>query len=193
MKWTEEDIKILKASLLVHPIPEVAKRLGRGVFAVKKKMTQLGLKSTVRTITTRTSWWTEKEVSSLKVWVSRGWPTKKIAKKLGKSEKAVRIKASRLGISLEFEAWSEQEVEDLTRMVKEGASWKEISAHLGRSITACENKGYRLLLKKPKWTDSEIEKLLRLKTEGHTWKHIASELGRKKTTVMKKYQRLPVK
>ena len=44
-KWTDEDILLLKASLLVHPIPEVAKILGRGVFAVKKKMNQLDSKA----------------------------------------------------------------------------------------------------------------------------------------------------
>lgn len=188
-KWTDEDIVLLKASLLVHPVPEVAKILGRGVFAVKKKMTQLGLKSTKRVETARSNSWTDREVQILKTWSSKGWTTKRIAKKIGKTEKAVNVKASKLKVSLNLQSWSSDDVELLIQMYNEGTSMREISEHFERSISACLNKLNRLCVQRSSWSEEEVETLFRLKSEGKTWDRIASEIGRKRHAVMRKYHR----
>lgn len=189
-KWTEEDINLLKASLLVHPVPEVAKILGRGVFAVKKKMAQLGLKSTKRVETARSNWWTDREVRILKTWSAKGWTAKRIAKKIGKTEKAVNVKASKMKISLNHQSWSEGDVEILIQMYNEGVPMTEIAEHFGRSVSACSKKLKELCVQKSySWSDEEVETLFRLKAEGQTWDRIASKLGRKRHAVMKKYHR----
>ena len=189
-KWTDEDILLLKASLLVHPIPEVAKILGRGVFAVKKKMNQLGLKSTKRVETVRSNWWTDREVRILKTWSAKGWTAKRIAKKIGKTEKAVNVKASKMKISLNHQSWSEDDVELLIQMYNEGIPMAEIAEHFERSISACSNKLKELCVQKSySWSEEEVETLFRLKSEGKTWDRIASKLGRKRHAVMRKYHR----
>jgi len=188
-KWTDEDILLLKASLLVHPIPEVAKILGRGVFAVKKKMTQLGLKSTKRVETVRSNCWTDREVRILKTWSAKGWTANRIAKKIGKTEKAVNVKASKLKISLNHQSWSEEDVEILVKMYNEGISTREISEHFERSVSACLKKLNSLCVQRSSWSEEEVETLFRLKTEGKTWDRIASKLGRKRHAVMRKYHR----
>jgi hypothetical protein len=189
-KWTEEDIRLLKASLLVHPIPDAAKVLGRTVLAVKKKMTQMGFKTTKRVETIRSDWWTDREVETLKTWSAKGWSARRIARKIGKTEKAVNVKASNLRVSLNHQSWSESEVELLIQMYNEGASMRDISGHFERSVSACENKVKRLCLKRSsEWSREDVETLFRLKAGGESWDKIASELGRKRHAVMKKYHR----
>tara|TARA_Y100000592_G_scaffold87776_1_gene142773 strand:- start:1150 stop:1572 length:423 start_codon:yes stop_codon:yes gene_type:complete len=89
--------------------------------------------------------WTEKEEDLLRGLAgSVGLST--ISKRLQRSEKAVRVKAGELKISLRFQktAWTDAELEQLKVLRGEQQrSWEDISAIMDRSNAACRKKWQR--------------------------------------------------
>jgi len=192
MKWSEEEILKLKTLLDFHSIDEVVEKTGRSIFAVKKKMWQLGLKSKIRKNHEGLRIWTKEEEQKLVRAIYDKSSTKSIAKSLGRSEKAVRLKARRMGYSLEFNSWTEKEIDLLTQMVSEAKSWSAISQAIGRPISACQNKRDRLWLNTNRkgWTTKEEKYLLRERAEGKSFKEISCSLNKTVISVRRKHARL---
>lgn len=192
MKWSPEDILKLKVLLDLYSINEVAQRMDRSIFAVKKKMSELGLKSKVRKRHEGKRIWTKEEEAKLVRAIYDKSSTKVIAKSLGKSTKAIRIKAMRMGYSLEFNSWTEEEIDTLTKMVSEGKSWNEISKAIGRPIPACQNKRDRLWLKPNRkgWTTKQEKYLLGERDKGVSFEDISLKLNKTTISVRRKYARL---
>jgi len=93
-KWTAKEVALLKELYPECPVPEIAKKLGRTVNAVKNRAHQLGFK--------RKSYleklWTAQELQLL----SQLYPTHKdiqdIAQRIGRSPSAVIGKAYFIGL-----------------------------------------------------------------------------------------------
>jgi hypothetical protein len=192
MKWSSEDLLKLEVLLEIYPIHKVAQSLGRGESGVKKKMSELGLKSKVRKTHRGERTWTEEEEAKLARAIYDKSSTKGIARSLGKSEKAIRLKASRMGYSLEYNAWTEDEIEMLSKMVSEGQSWEDISKAIGRPASACRNKRDRLWLdvNKKGWTGKEENYLLRERAKGTSFAEISTHLNKSVLAVRRKHARL---
>jgi IS30 family transposase len=192
-KWTEEDIKILKAALHVQPVSETAKILGRSEYAVRKKMYKIGLHVQVREQTLREHDWKEDEVKTLKDSVKQGLSTSEISELLGRTEDSIRAKAARIELVLNSDAWSDREVQKLESLMASKVSWPKIAKKIGRTQSACRKKANSLMLQahlKPGWTTQDERALVEYKQQGLSWQDISDKMGRTKHSIQKKYLRM---
>ena len=97
-KWTPEEDALLKELYPECPIPEIAKRLGRTVSAVKNHAHQLGIrrKNYLENLEER---WTAEELQLLRELYSTCESTRELAEKIGRSPNAVMGKANSIGLS----------------------------------------------------------------------------------------------
>lgn len=194
MKWTDEEVLILKTMCQWHTIPELAERLGRTEAGVKGKLQALGIRlRDQRGYLSRPKTWTDKDVKYLISSATIGTKTKTIAKRLGKSEKAVRLKASKLGVSLQKTPWSNYQLDTLEEMVNRGEGWEDISKKIGKSRASCMKKATDLMLEKNRkrgWSEEEIQMLISLRDDGVSYRKIANQLGRTYEAVRKHYVRI---
>jgi hypothetical protein len=195
MKWTKEEDLILRHNAPFMTAPELAERLGRGVSSVKYRLNLLGIKLLDHRefmIKNRDSDWSLDELRLLKIEAGRT-KTKTLAKRLGKSTRALRSKASRENVSLKRVSWSDTQIEALERMVSENKSWVEIGEEIGKSPNACRNKANYLMIEKPSpqvWSQEDKERLLELKRQGVKWSEISKTLNKKVGAVQRMYWRL---
>ena len=99
MRWTDEEVLILKTMCQWHTIPELAERLGRTESGVKGKLQSLGIRlRDQRGYLSRPKTWTDKDIRYLKKSALQG--SNVIAKQLKKSEKAVRILGLTINLTL---------------------------------------------------------------------------------------------
>ncbi len=149
--WTEEEIAYLKIAYPTVYTKDIAKKLNRSVCAVQLKANKIGLKK-------ETGWshgrpakrWTQDEDEFLKRHYEKD-PHKEIAKKLGRTVKAVRRRVGMLGIkkvdihSRGFvrRVWTAEE-EDLLLKLYPTTSIAEIARRLKRSYHSIWIKAQRL-------------------------------------------------
>lgn len=130
--------------------------------------------------------WTEEEISYLRERIGKDtWAT--IAKKLGRTEKAVSQKAFKMGISSDgYSPWSQKEVAFLLENFR-GMSLQELASCLGRTETSVHSKAYKIGLRhntasrRPhsrKLWRAEDDMALRDMSESMTAVEIAERLGR---------------
>lgn len=191
--WTDEEVAYLKKEIKKKTIAQIAEELGRSVSSVGCKLSTEGIsvRKTRRYLRTapRPSDWSWEDVDYLKAHAGRK-TSMEIGEAIGKTARAVKIKATRLGISLQQNAWSDEELERLTEMVGQKLKWGVIGKKLKRTPEAVRAKAsYIMVTNSPAWSKSELDKLFQLKSEGHTWAQIAKALGRSKSSVNKKYWR----
>jgi len=94
-KWTADENALLRELYPESPLPEIAKRLGRTVNAVKNRAHQLGIK--------RKNWcdrlWTAEELEMLRELYPTCKNKREVAEKIGRPWGSVRQIASNLGLS----------------------------------------------------------------------------------------------
>jgi len=122
--------------------------------------------------------WSENEVKLLKK-LYQDKSVRNIADKLGRSLKAVKSKASAIGLTREGPRfWSNQEMARLKKLHSNKTN-KDIAKQLGRSVWAVAAKAHKLgLTEKPRvWSKKELNLLKRL-YPSKTAEEIAGQMGR---------------
>jgi len=196
MRWSDEEVLILKTWSQWETAKQIAERLGRSEGSIKNKLYEEGilLRQKRPHIAPERSW-SKEDVEYLKRY-AKDTSTKHIAKRLGKSIKAVRTKATRLGISLQkrHRAWSDDQVDTLFRMVEENRPWSEIAEAIGKKADVCRKRAYDFMLKadhKRRWTQEEDDRLKILREDkGMSFLEIANQLGRSMQATRKRYYRI---
>ena len=179
-------------------LEQLAKRLERSVGSVKSRLTTLDIKK--KNIYPNKTW-TEEMETYLKSRAGNQ-SSKSIAKYLGVSRTVLRLKASRLGVSLRVHKnrlWSSEEIDSLIHMVGEAnilkgysPSWGRISKSLGRSPDSCRKKAFELYLNlgvKKEWNLRELKEVHRRRRRGESYRVIAKSLNRTEGSVRKRYAR----
>jgi len=185
-KWDHVE----EATLCFHskhkPVGEVAKFLGRTSNAVKVKAKALGVSIKKDPILKPNSW-TEEEIRYLGEKAGNE-TSKEIAKAIGRTSNAVKVKATRLGLSLEKSPWTEEQTNLLYDLYEKGFSTRQMSEEIGRSIESVRVKMRGSMLSTNYiWSKEDIKLLLQYKSENRSWKVIEKELGRSQYSVRKKY------
>lgn len=172
---------------------QLAKRLGRSVYSVKSRLRGLGIKK--KNVYPNQRW--TKDMEDFLRSRAGEQSSKSIAKKLKVSQRALRLKASRLGVSLRVykqRLWTEDEIKLLVEMVQKPKviSWDSISKTLGRSPHSCRKKAGELGLNlgvKKEWNIRELKRLHQARTNGESYSFIAKKLNRSEHSVRKRYAR----
>lgn len=191
-KWELIEDSTLRAWCNLENCEQLAERLDRSVGSVKSRLQTLGIKK--KNIYPKKTWTDEME------WYlkSRGGrqSSKSIANNLGVSQSVLRLKASRLGVSLRVSKnllWTEGEIELLIYLVNKGSdSWVAISKSVGRSPHSCRKKAGELYLNlnlKRCWRVSELKLIHEKRVMGFSYKEISSLLNRSEGSVRKRYAR----
>lgn len=136
--------------------------------------------------------WKEEEINELKEMVAVNKTWEDIARKLGRTEVAVRIRATSLGIKRVNDTFSKDELDyiksnypekSIHTLKKElGVSWETVK-------NALNNMEIGIELRDKAWTEEEINKLKEYATD-KTIKETASLLGRTETSIRIKSSRL---
>jgi len=140
--WCETDLKLLKSMSQYFTANQIAERLERTPSSIKNKLRELKihLLDRGRIRVTKSSDWSEAEIKTLMRFAGK-LPAHRIAKKIPtRSVKAIRIKSSRLGISLFAHPWSTEDMTLLLELHAQGVSFKEIGEKLNRSSDVCRAK-----------------------------------------------------
>lgn len=90
--------------------------------------------------------WTDGDIARLKSFAGT-YKLAEIAKKLGRTERAIRFRAGELKLSLRVDkpVWTEEELVELKKLrANDGLSWEEIGDRMGRSNAACRKRWQRL-------------------------------------------------
>jgi|13_taG_2_1085334.scaffolds.fasta_scaffold00002_329 DNA-binding CsgD family transcriptional regulator len=197
--WDHVEDSTLRVWCDQESCEQLAERLGRSVGSVKARLQTLRIKK--KNIYQNKTWTKEME-TFLKSRAGQQSP-KSIAKKLGVSRTVLRLKASRLGVSLRVHKnrlWSEGEIDLLLRQVQKTIhnppsphlSWDNISKVVGRSPHSCRKKaselGLTLELKK-EWKTTELKFIHNSRLIGMSYKSIANKLNRTESSVRKRYAR----
>jgi DNA-directed RNA polymerase specialized sigma24 family protein len=198
-RWDHVEDSTLRVWCDKESCKQLAERVGRSVGSVKARLQTLGIKK--KNIYQNKTWTKEME-TFLKSRAGQQSP-KSIAKSLGVSRKVLRLKASRLGVSLRVyknRLWTESEIDILTRQVQKAIylqdyphlSWDNISKVVGRSPQSCRKKasefGLTLELKK-EWKTTELKYIHSSRLIGMSYKEIATHLNRTESSVRKRYAR----
>ena len=177
---------------------QLSKRLGRSVLSVKSRLQTLGIKK--KNIYQNKTW--TKEMETFLKSRAGQQSSKSIAKNLGVSRDVLRLKASRLGVSLRVyknRLWTQGEIDLLISLVEKShclkdydPSWDRISKTVGRSPQSCRKKaselGLNLELKK-EWKTTELKLVHNNRLMGVSYKDIARKLNRTESSVRKRYAR----
>ena len=199
-RWDHVEDTTLRVWCDEESCRQLAKRLGRTELSVKDRLQKLGIKK--KNIYQNKTWTKEME-KYLKERAGKQ-SSKSIAKNLGVSRKVLRLKASRLGVSLRVEKnrlWTDGEIDILIRQVEKSQylkdysvtpSWDSISKTVGRSADSCRKKagelGLNLELKK-EWKTTELKFIHDNRLIGVSYKDIAKKLNRTESSVRKRYAR----
>ena len=189
--WEPIEDTILKTWCDKESCEQLAQRLGRSVGSVKSRLQTLGIKK--KNIYPKKTWTKEME-RYLKNRAGKQ-STKSIAKNLGVSIKALRLKASRLNVCLRTHKnrlWKVDEVDLLIKMIESSDSWSKVSKVLGKSPQSCRKKASELgltLKLKVEWKTTELRYIHNNRLIGMSYKEISTHLNRTETSVRKRYAR----
>lgn len=180
---------------------QLAKRLDRSVGSIKSRLQTLGIKK--KNIYPKKTWTDEMEIF-LKTRAGKQ-TSKSIAKKLGVSREVLKLKASRLGVSLRVyknRLWTDGEIDLLIRLVQRitepkdyrtnPPSWDSVAPKVGRSPQSCRKKaselGLNLGLKKD-WTTKDLKLIHQYRLNKISYEEIAKRMKRTEQSVRKRYAR----
>lgn len=200
-RWDLVDDSTLRVWCDQESCKQLAKRLGRTELSVKSRLQTLGIKK--KNIYQNKTW--TKEMETFLKSRSGLQSPKSIAKNLGVSRDVLRLKASRLGVSLRVyknRLWTEGEINLLINIVKKShclkgspppiPSWDIISKKVGRPPQSCRKKagelGLTLELKR-EWKTTELKFIHDSRLMGVSYKDIAKKLDRTESSVRKRYAR----
>jgi DNA-binding CsgD family transcriptional regulator len=201
-RWDLVDDSTLRVWCDQESCEQLSKRLGRSVLSIKSRLQTLGIKK--RNIYPKKTW--TKEMEAFLKNRSGLQSSKSIAKKLGVSRSVLRLKASRLGVSLRVyknRLWTEDEIDILFGQVQKAQhlkdctpvphiSWENISKVVGRSPFSCRKKaselGLTLEIKKD-WTTKDLKLIHQYRLNGLSYKEIAKQMKRTEQSVRKRYAR----
>jgi hypothetical protein len=191
-RWDKVDHAILTTHAKYHTAREIADKLGRPVGGVQSKARDLGitLKRGYNLTIPKPNAWSEAELEYLHK--NAGTKTSiEMSKELNRSVYAIKIMATRQGLSLQKNPWSDEEIDRLIELHGLGLSDKAIAKKIGRASESVRAKiTYLMLPKNYIWSDEEIDTLFRLKAEGKSSTQIAKVISRTPQSVRKKYARL---
>jgi DNA-binding CsgD family transcriptional regulator len=185
--WTQEELLVLKTHYQKKGAKYVAQTIGRSLFAVRMKASDLKIKFISPTL------WTKEENAFIrKYYSSKG--AKYIAKKLGKSAVAVTARAGRIGIrGTIFIRWKEWEIRYLKKNYLKKTA-RSIGRTLHKSMDAIHSKAAKLSIKQPSaapWTEEETKKLIKLFPDSSIpVKQIEEILKRPQSGIWKKARKL---
>lgn len=193
LKWDYIDDLTLETWCDQENCEQLAKRLGRSVYSIKSRLRTLGIKK--KNVYPNQTWTKDME-DFLKNRAGKQ-SSKSIAKNLGVSQEVLRLKASRLGVSLRVHKqrlWTVDEINLLVEMVQKPKvlSWYSISKTLGRSPHSCRKKAGELDLNlgaKKEWNLKDLKELHKARTNGEPYSSIAKRLNRSEHSVRKRYAR----
>lgn len=190
--WSKVDYTTLRTFAKDHTAKEIAEMIGRTPDSVKLKarLLNIKLKRVYKLTVPKPNAWSEEELEYLHK--HAGVKTSlEIAKELNRSRLAVKVMATRQGLSLQKNPWSEEQIEKLFDLHSQGLSYKKIAKKIKRSEESVRAKiTYLMLPTNYVWTEEDIETLMRMKSEGKEAREIAKKLGRTKHSVRRKYWRL---
>jgi DNA-binding CsgD family transcriptional regulator len=207
--WTKTEIRELRRMYLSSSSGEIAEKLNRSRHAVQTKIKKLGLflefkeKGLIRKTKGGSNKWSDREIDILK----KLYPQKSkehIAKKLGRSPRAVAIKVGRLGLVTGTpgkNVWNDKDDAFLKKYI---ARWpiERIAKKLKRTPNAAQRRAWNkhFLKNCPNqhhteqrlWTTQEIRKLESW-FDRYSKQEIAIKLGRSLQSIIAKAKRLDLK
>ena len=190
--WSKVDYTTLRTFAKDHTAKEIAEMIGRTPDSVKLKARSLNikLKRVYKLTVPKPNAWSEEELEVLRK--NAGVKTSnEISKEIGRTRLAVKVMATRQGLSLQKNPWTDEQIDMLFELNAEGLHYKDIAVKIGRSEESVRAKiTYYMLTKNRVWADEDIETLMRMKSEGKEAREIARKLGRTKYSVRRKYWRL---
>lgn len=185
--WTEDKIKYLLLNWEKESAHSMKNKFGCSWQTVANKAAKLGLSAP------KSEKWTVEEENELRT-MSTKYHYKRIAKKLGKTENAIILKARKLKIVLvqDWRKWTKAEEQDLKKHWG-NYSIERIAQMMGRSIYAIKVKATRMALgymsqhNGKQLSISDISKILNVRSEriSSTW--LKTGLTAKKKSVTKNH------
>lgn len=106
-----------------------------------------------------------------------------LAKKLKRTEAAIRARADMLGITSTHREWTDDDVESLKALVNEGLSYKEIGEKLNRSMAAMQQKAQQVGIARYRAFTQDEADFLRAYYLDLTTPELAAELERTEQTI----------
>lgn len=203
MKWTEEEVSLLKEKLVMFTGVEVHRKFFsyRSYNSVRHKITEVKNKDSLLKKKSKkyNSPWTKEEIQCL-INLGNILTYKELSKKhmSNRTPGAIASKMLRLGITppKDRREWTEEETVYL-RLNYQSQTAQEISAHLNRGVHSIYHMAKNLGLKKhnkisdKEWTKEEIY-FLRRKSLKKSTNEIAKILGRTRDSVYYKMRDLGV-
>ena len=190
--WSKVDYSTLRTFAKDHTAKEIAEMIGRTPESVKLKarLLNIKLKRVYRLTIPKPNAWSEEELEVLRK--NAGVKTSdEISKEIGRSRLAVKVMATRQGLSLRKNPWTDEQIDKLFELNAEGLHYKDIAVKIGRSEESVRAKiTYYMLTKNRVWSNEDIETLMRMKSEGKEAREIARKLGRTKHSVRRKCWRM---
>lgn len=169
-KWTYDEEQLLRKYYPLYGARYAARLLGRSIAAVHGHARQLGEKCFSRKP------WTKQDIALLKRKFGKV-PYEELARELGRTVGAMRLKASKWGFTNAPKSWSSKEIEQLRKLYKTMTA-AEIGRRLGRtagSVTTALKK-HGISRPWPKVTKSVVRTIMK-KLETMSMQEIGAELG----------------
>lgn len=164
--WTDDDVSYLKANYRTKGDHAIGKVLRRSAGAVTKKRIKLGLVRSSNHIIDNPNEknWSEEDINFLLANIDT-MTYDELAESIGRSVKAVMVKATRMGIITNGSRWSEQEV-DIIRKYGGSKPPSHLAFMLNRTTKAVRHKmnqlGIRLAERGGSDIEQEVEDILKM-------------------------------
>lgn len=140
--WSDDDVKLLTSMSQYFPAPHMAGVLGRSETSVRFKLRQLGIKLRERGYVQRSrpSQWSESELRTLRRCAGTMSSKELMVKLPRRTNRAIRLKAASLGITLFKSPWSQEDLDVLLKLRAAKRTFKEVAEALGRTEAVCRAK-----------------------------------------------------
>ena len=141
-RWSDEDTSLLRSLSTMRTAKEMAEIFDRPEHSVKSKLKALGIKlrdQRAHRAGVKRGDWTKEQIRYLRSQAGLK-SSREIGERIGRSSRAVRLKARTLGLSLQSNPWSMRDMDLLSELRAEGISWTIIAQRLGRSVGAVRAK-----------------------------------------------------
>ena len=190
--WTRQDEQFLKDNYDTMSIGILARRLGRTRSATINRINKLNLRKKPKELKNQSKTWTKDDDKFLKNNYGK-LINEEIAKRLGRTEKAIQLRVSKMGLRKnKSRKWTKEEDEFLKSNYGKLIN-KEIAKKLGRTEKAIQLRANGMDIHDgsfgKSWTKRE-EKFLKDNHEDKIVSEIATILGRTESSIVNKLYKM---
>ena len=155
--YKTSDIRFIRENIGMISVDEIARHLNRTTFSIYWKLGQLGLRE--KADTRNHVVWSDEENKRLLEGVSCFIDWDRVARHVGRTPNACRIRSGNLGLTGVFDFWTEERKHELMTLRKYGWGIQRLARHFRKSHTAIRNAVERFNEKEKKCLHDNAEEM----------------------------------